>query len=247
MREDLLSTFTAWNKRRVETTPIVARGQNPYVNVTVEAGYSSAGSIATSKVFVGQVVEVKPGRMPPDLSVQIECFTRQLDKTTRRTNPPPENSTFREYAQWVADQTNSPLICETSFNDSRNWNHSSATQWVYNLIIDLQDMYKPDIVAFYENGTLIVRDKDKVVSIADKVTVSEFIGTPMYTEYGMQFKALFDPRITLVSAVKLNSKMNPSLNGDYVLQTVEYELASREANFYVTGFGSPPSDDGPPT
>ncbi len=250
-REQLLSQFTAWNKRNVNTTNIV-KGRsgegtpnfqgNPYINVTIEAGYiGTNGTNTTAVVFIGQVVEVTVARLPPDLGVSIECYTRQLDKLNRRTNRPPPNATFLEYAQWVGRQMDVPVVCETKVNDSKDWRHSAATQWVNNLIIDLQNSYMPDVVAFFENGTLIVRDLDRVITTAEIVEVDEFIGTPMYTEYGMQFKALFNPRITLVSAVRLKSLMNPSLNGDYILQSIDYELASRDLAFYVTGYGSPPS------
>jgi hypothetical protein len=240
-REQLLSQFTAWNRRIVNTTNVVAAGQNKYINVTVEAGYVSGGKNTTAVVFVGQVVEVTMASAPPDLGIRIECYTRQLDKTNRRTNRPPPQATFLEYAQWVGRQMDVPVVCETKVNDSKDWRHSVGTQWVSNLIIDLQDSYKPNVVAFFENGTLIVRDLDRVITTAEIVDVEEFIGTPMYTEYGMQFKALFNPRITLVSAVRLKSLMNPSLNGQYILQSIDYELASREVPFYVSGSGSPPA------
>jgi hypothetical protein len=243
LREQLLNQFTAWNKRMVERGGAKPNGpNNPYINVTVEAGYFDGSQNITAVIFVGQVVQVSPSGAPPNLAVKIECYTQQTNKLTWTSGRPPPNATFKEYVMWAGKLMQvDNIICETSMNDSRNWNQSASTHIVGDLLIDIQDAYKTDVAAYIDNNVLIVRDKDKIVSISGRVTVKDFIGTPMWTAWGAEFTTLFDPRIILTCAATLESLMNPSLNREFILTSVDYELSSRDVPFYVKANGSPPA------
>jgi len=241
LRAQLLSQFTAFNKKRIEMRKAeYGTADNPYVNVTVRAGYHKDGQDSTSVVFDGQVVLVTPSNYPPNLTTRIECASRQVDKLKYIRSNPPTNSTFKEYVDWVATQLQVSYICETSINNSKNWNQSSSTMVAGALLIDLQNAYRPDVVAYIDNNVLIVRDLNKVISSANKVTVDEFIGTPMWNTWGAEFVTLFDPKITLTSAATLRSEMNDSLNKqDFVIISVDYDLTSRDIGFYVKATGCP--------
>jgi hypothetical protein len=110
---------------------------------------------------------------------------------------------------------------------------------VAELLVNIQDAYKPNVAAFIDNNVLYVKDVNKVISTAQVVTVKEFIGTPLWTEWGVDFMTLFDPNITLAGAATLESKMNPSLNQTFVISSLEYDLTSREIPFYVKASANP--------
>lgn len=239
LREFLLSQFTAFNKRQVKSN--TAGSNNPYVNVEIEAGYVEGNLSRTGVIFFGQVVMVNPTSYPPNLTLRIECYTRQLDKLKWMSDVPPEDVTFLEYVQWVGRQLDLNVICDTKMNNSRNWNSSSSTQVLSQLVIDIQNAYRPDIAAYVEDNFLIVRDIDKVVSSANRVNVTEFVGTPVWNEWGVEFMTLFDPRLTLTSAVSLNSLMNPKLNQDFVIFSVDHDLSARDNPFYTKVYGIPPA------
>jgi hypothetical protein len=239
MREGLLSQFTAWNNRLVQT----GQAPEPFVKVTIEAGYSERRSENLAVVFKGEVAMVDPSSTPPDIGVKITCFTRQVDKTKWVTNRTPSSMRFYDLVAWVSDQIGfgSNFVCETSFNDTPIENPARSIQTVAGLIPYIQDLYKPDVAAFIDDDVLIVKDRDKVISREQLVPLDVFVGIPSWTEWGVEFTTIFNPSIRLAGAVNLTSKMNPGVNGNYVLTSLEYDLNSRDRAFYVKGFGSPPS------
>jgi hypothetical protein len=239
LRQRLLTQFTAWHKRKVES----GGASQDWIDIQIEAGWDN--SVGTSVIFKGQVVLVEPSSGPPNIGVRITCFTRQIDKTTWKSNPAPFKTTFENYVRWaskVMGLTNEP-ICQTSYNDLEIKNPARSIYDAGALLIDIQNQYRYgfDVVAFVDNDQLIVIDKAQAVASRGIVNLSEFIQTPTWTEWGASFLVLMEPRIQLVQAVTLNSLMNPGVNGTYVLTTLEYTLSSRDVPFYVRGNGSPPA------
>jgi hypothetical protein len=252
LRESLLSQFTAWNKRNLETGQPGYKAS--YIGVTVEAGYqnakavqtvngpsttassqsSTAGQATTSTVFAGQIVKATPVSSPPNIGVAIECYTQQLSRIEYISNFAPTKTTFKQYVQWAGAQMGvSSVVCETSYDDVEITNPSASTHIVGTLLVDIQNAYRPNVAAFIDNNILYVKDQNKVVSTAQVVTVSEFIGTPLWTEWGVDFMCLFNPQIALAGAATLQSSMNPSLNQTFVISSLDYDLNSRETPFYV--------------
>lgn len=237
LRESLLSQFTAWNKRNIET------GQPgysaSYINVTVYAGYETISSSGTSSntivVFQGQIVLANPISLFPNLGVRLECYSQQLNKLNWVTEPAPTQGTFKSYVIWAAQWMGvSSVQCETSYDDTNITNPFASTHIAASLLVDIQNAYRPNVVAFIDNNILYVKDINKAISSAQIVNVSEFVGTPpMWTEWGVEFTTLFDPKILLVNAVTLQSILNPSLNQTFVISSLDYDLQSRETPFYV--------------
>lgn len=241
LREYLLSNFSAWDRRQGEE----GMSENPYINVIVEAGYNNVNGTQTnpSVVFYGAITKVTPASGPPDIGLSIECFTQQYDRTQYKTDVTPAKTTFYNYVAWAAQQMGlgTNFICETVWNDAEITNPSASTAMVSALLVDIQTV-KPRVAAFVENGRLIVRDIDKVMSISELIQITEFIGVPQWNEWGCEFQVLFDQRLHFPAAVQLHSLMNPSLNeGSYVLYLLEFDLASRDTPFYIKGSGSPPA------
>jgi hypothetical protein len=194
-------------------------------------------------VFVGQVVCCAPTSPPPNIGVRLDCFSRQVDKSKFVTEPCPNQSTFYDYVKWAAKQMGfgDNFVCETSFNDTKIKNPSASTFIAESLLVDIQDNWKPAVAAFIDNNRLIVKDINKIIDPNHVAQVSEFIGIPQWTEWGVDFSCMFTPSIQLAGAVNLTSKLNPSIDNKYVVMGLEYDLASREAPFYVKAFVSPPA------
>lgn len=235
LREQLLSQFSALQQASG------ARGQTqgpPYIEITIDAGYNnnqgSGGQASGALVFDGAVVKVTPGSGPPNVGFTIECSAQQYDRQQYQMDQAPPQTTFLNYVKWASKQmglTADP-ICESQWNDYVITNPSVANDVVSKLLWDIQTV-RPRVVAFIENQQLIVRDLNQVMSVSDIVQVTEFIGIPQWTEWGAEFQTLFDPRLHFPSAVQLNSVMNPSLNKQYVIYSLEYDLASRDTPFYI--------------
>lgn len=239
VRSSLLSQFTAWNRRRVDTGDLAPA----YTNVSVVAGYMVDGVEQVAEVFAGQVVQVDLSSTPPDIGVRIECYTQQLNKASFKNGPPPVTCTFYEYVKWAAETMGfgSNFDCQTSFNDrvinnpARSWITTEAIIW------DIQNYYRPDVTAFIDNARLIVRDRNKIIDKGAVPEFSEFVGIPSWQQWGVNVQMMMDIRIKLTGGMTILSQMNPTLNGTYVIHTVEYELCSRRPPFFVRAIGAPPA------
>jgi hypothetical protein len=167
-----------------------------------------------------------------------------LSRMAWKTEPTPPDLTFRQFVEWAGRQMKvSRTICETSQDDAMTGNIAGSTHTVGNLLVDIQNAYNPNIVAYIDNNVLIVRDIDRVVDVSGHVTVNEFIGTPMWTQWGVEFQTLFDQTLGLTCAVKLNSKMNPSLNHEFIVVNIDYVLSSRDTPFYIKVYACPPASE----
>jgi hypothetical protein len=240
LRERLLSQFTAWNKRNLEQGTGSAATQN-YIGVTIQAGYSNANGQSTSTtIFAGQIALAGPTSGPPNVGVRLECYSQQLSKLEWITAPAPTSGTFKSYVQWAGAQMGvSSVVCETSYDNQPITNPFASTHVVAELLVDIQSAYRPNVAAFIDNNVLYVKDVNKVVSSAQVVNVSEFIEIPMWTEWGVEYTTLFDPKIILAGATAPQSVMNPTLNQTFVTSSLEYDLTSREVPFYVKVNGNP--------
>lgn len=240
MREGLLSQFTAWNKRKIEQGDLTPN----WIPVTIEAGYRDDSGDHTSLVFKGDVVLCEPASPPPNVSIRITAYTNQINKTKYVTAPAPAQSTLYDYVAWAAGQMGlgTNFICDTSYNNSIITNPSRSTLIAAALVIDIQNAYRQDIAAYVDDGVLIVKDIAKLINVNDVAHINSFVGAPpSWTEWGVSFVTMFDTSVRLGQAVDLQCIMNPSINGNYVITELEYDLSSRDKPFYVKGNGSPPA------
>jgi hypothetical protein len=251
LRTSLLSSFTAWNKRIIDTPQAGGMPtQQSYINITVDAGYATPGQPSNVvRVFSGQVVLCDPVGALPDMAVKITAYSQQVNKLNYLTTTPGATTTFANYVAWAAQQMGVNVSCETSYNNRVITNPAGSIQTADALLVDIQNLYHPDVAAFIDSrtNTLVVRDVNKIVSTANVVTVDEFIGPPpSWTAWGVRFQCLFNPAILMTSAVQLQSILNPSLGSaqdpkQYVVYSIMYDLTSRDPSFDMTVDASPPA------
>lgn len=241
LREQLLSQFTAWNKRQVDS----GVKEQKWIDVKIEAGYRDHENKEVSAVvFKGQVVLVNLVGLPPDIGISITCFSRQIDKTSFVSDPAPVKTTLEEYVKWAAGQMGlaDNYLCDTSYNKMVLTNPSSGAFTIAAILIDIQNARRPDIAAFIDDDFLVVKDRDRIINPSDIAKVKEFVGIPSWTEWGVEFTQLFDTNTKLAHAADLESILNPSVNGKYVIVSLNYDLTSRDVPFYVMAQGAPPAE-----
>ncbi|PMS33199.1 hypothetical protein B0G57_1204 [Trinickia symbiotica] len=249
LRQTLLSQFTAWNKRQIEQPVGAVAPRNNFVPVKVYAGYHSGsvgpaapGQNTTTLIFDGWVVLCDPISGPPNIGVRLTCYQLAQQKTQFISDVAPASATVEQYANWIAKQMGlARVLCVTSLKDKVISNLSGTTEIVAALLVDIQEAFRPNVAAFIDNNTLIVKDVNQVIDNFNTVAVDEFIGTPMWTEWGVEFTCLYDPKIQLAGAATLKSLMNPGLNKSWVITALRYNLSSRAEPFYVTVDGCPPA------
>lgn len=232
-----LTEFTAWNKRLAQT----GSEHLAYINVKVEAGYNEGGTIT---VFTGQVVAARLTSPPPSLGVSIQCASRQIDKLKDTPYPPPTD-TFKQYVIWAAKEMGVAWDCQTSYDDAVTPGLFATAYTVDALLWALQSAFRPFVVAYVDNDRLVVRDLNKALDSERIVYLEEFIGAPLWTDYGATFRAMFDHRVHLGGLVNIASKLTPGLaNAEaWLVYSIDYELTTREQPFYISCAVYPPASD----
>ncbi len=252
LRTSLITQFTAWNKRNIENGQPNAT-QRSYIGVTIQAGYQTPSSNNASwggagqgttqnlvTIFFGQVVLAGPVGELPNMAVKITAYSQQISKVQYVTQVPPGQMTFKAYAAWVAAQMGVNLLCQTSYDNVVVTNPGASIHTVGDLLVDIQNYYRPSVAAYVDSNTLYVKDINAVITNTNTVTIDEFIGMPLWDEWGVEFECLFNPQLLLSCAANLVSTMNPSLNGySYVIYALSYDLTSRDTAFYVKANGAP--------
>jgi hypothetical protein len=240
VREQLLSQFTALNRRLVNS----GRAQPAYLDMQVEAGYLfSNGTDTTSVIYKGQVVQTDLVSGPPNVTVRITCYTHQVDKTVY-IDAPPYETTFKGLVLWAGaamgfDASN--IKCDTVFDNTAWFNAARSTSVASELPMYISQAYYPNVLAFIDDDIFYVKNTYDVINPSDVVSLNEFIGIPSWNEWGVEFTTLFDPTIRTAQGVNLTSLLNPGLNGVYVVMGIEYDLTSRETPFYCHVHASPPA------
>lgn len=238
-RNFLLGYFTQWENRNYS---------QPFVPIDLRIGRASNPRQLTT-IFRGAVLETSIGS-PPDITLNIKCQTSLIDMNISSTGFVTKTvarlSTHRQLCQWAADLVNMPLVYEVTIPlptipASTN---AAIIQKAYSLtavVGMLANFHKDKVCVFVDDGQLIVTEWGRALrgEILEVNASVGLIGIPMVTQWGVQFTTLADVPIRLASAVNLYSELNPAVNQNWIMTQVDYDLSSRDNNWYATWSGSP--------
>lgn len=103
-----------------------------------------------------------------------------------------------------------------------------------------------NVKAFIDDDVLYVKDRDKALSGKLRILSQKtgMIGIPKATEKGLEVSYLIDGESCLGGMLRLNSKFNPSLNGDYIIEQLKFDIASHEDAFFIRQPANGPDDTG---
>lgn len=239
-RAQLMSNFTAWNYRK--------NPSRQYVGVEVFAAYDNTDS--PGRVFVGDVVKCGPIGENPNHGVQITAYTRQIDRTNLITASLPTNPTFKQAVDAVAAAAGLTSDCKTRIDNkvipnfgSFQVNPLQAPQhYTIQAAIGMLWRVDPDGVGVWvDDDVLYARDIGAVIDPNNIIKLDSFVGTPpTWNEWGIVGTVLYTPGLTVAAGIDVVSKMNPGVNGQYVVTSLDCNLASRDTPFYMTFKASPP-------
>lgn len=244
IRQRLMTAFTAWNYTKQTVTL--------FVQVEVFAGYSERGLVnPMSRIFVGDVVKCNITGVAPDCRLTAEAFTRQVDRTNLTPVSIPVNATFKTVLELIAKAAGLIPDCNTTRDEQRTISNFGAFMVnptgepkrlsVQGAIGGLLQLFGDKIAVWVDDDRLMARDIGRRAG-TDVARVSVFIDSPpSWNEWGITFKTLFNPELRIAAACAINSKVNTGANGEFIITSLEYELAPRQGPFYVTVKASPPA------
>lgn len=217
-RDYLLTETSPFNKNR---TP---------KRIIVEVGRVSSG---LSTLFVGDITSAEP-TSPPDIELTLKAKTASASANELVSRSAGALAQLSNIARGVATDLGLALIFEALDRQIPNYSHTgSALAQVERL------RQVGGVSAFVDDSSLIVKDRLKALSgaVRELDLDSGLVGLPKATETGAKITFLVDGGATLGGTLRVRSKFNPPLSGDYRIEQLAFDVASHEDPFFYTAVG----------
>jgi hypothetical protein len=209
----ILSETSPFNKNRKSKKLIVEAGRVSY-------GYF--------KVYEGNIVMSGLAEQPPDVTASLKCLTGNFNKSKLVSKSGSKKLSLKNLASQVASDTLSSLNFTAKDKNISNYNFTGSS------LKEIDELNKYGVNAFLDDDTLVVTDIN--VPIPNSVRVlnehNGLIGIPELTELGVKVKFLLDNITKIGGGLRLQSNIYKSLNGDYVIYKLNFEIANRDTPFY---------------
>lgn len=205
---------------------------SPYINpgirkkINVYAGYDTTGY---GRIFTGDIYKALPSDMP-DTWLNIEAKSLYYQNRVPISYSA-QNVTMQEAGQSVANQLGLDFEWQADTQktiDVFNFRGSKAQ------LIDKYNSFG-DVVAFEDNGVLKVQNKDAKRGKGQIKLISKdtgMIGIPEPDQFGVKVKCLLDPSFACGDWIRVQSDRLKSVNGEYQIYTLDFDITSREQAFY---------------
>lgn len=182
------------------------------------------------RIFTGDIVSAEPSS-PPDVDVIIKAKTQSAQASNVIAISGGTISKLSAVSQRVADEIGVGLDFQALDKNISNFSYSGAALKMVNLLQD-----SGGVRAFIDDELLIVKNYGEALSGRIRILNQEsgMVGIPKATEKGVDVTFLIDSESLLGGMLRLDTKMNKSINGDYVIDQLKFDVASHEDPFFYT-------------
>lgn len=212
-RDFLLTETSPFNKNR---TP---------KRLVVEVGRISTGLF---KIYTGDIISAEPSS-PPDVDIVLKSKTGNAANGSVVSKSAQASSKLSAIAAGVASDIGAALDFQALDKLIANYTYTGGALGQVNRLAEAGG-----VRAFVDDTRLIVQDFDKAVQGRVKILNmnSGMVGIPKATEKGVEVTYLIDGESVLGGTLRLQSKFNRSLNGDYKIDQLKFDVASHEDPFF---------------
>lgn len=198
--------------------------------LVLEVGRQSAGLV---QLFIGDIVSSEPSG-PPDLDVTIKAMTQNAQAGNIIAKAAPATIKLSDLTKSVASDLGLAVDFQADDKNISNYTFSGAA---LKQVTKLQE--SGGVSAYIDNNTLVVKDAARPLSGRVRVLNQDsgMVGIPKATEKGINVSMLIDGETVLGGALRIESKLNKSLNGDYVITQLGFEVASHDTPFFYNALG----------
>lgn len=212
-RDFLLTETSPFNKNR---TP---------KRLTLEVGRVSTGLFT---VIIGDIVSADPSS-PPDVEITLKAKTGNASNGKVISSSAQGMSKLSAIANTVASDLSLLLDFQATDKNIANYTYTGGALGQVNRLAEAGG-----VRAFIDDEKLIVQDYQNPAAGRIKVLNmnSGMIGLPKATEKGVTVTYLVDGESVLGGLLRLESKFNQSLSGDYRIDQLGFEVASHDDPFF---------------
>ena len=224
-RDFLLTETSPYNKNR---TPKI---------IVLEAGRVSTG---TSVIFKGNIASCAPTQ-PPDIGLRFKCLANMFLKGKMVSAQQGGSVPLSRIAGGVAGDLGVGLNFQAQ---DRNISNYAFTGGALKQLDELSSAGAVDV--FIDGNTLVVKDIHVPLTGVLRIVseTSGMVGIPEPTEQGVKVSCLLDNQTSIGGALQVESDLNPTLNGKYVVYKLGFNITSRDVPFYWIPEGQRMSDAG---
>ncbi|MEM8169184.1 hypothetical protein Q4R15_04950 [Morganella morganii] len=206
-----------------ETSPFAGNKSSP--RIVVEAGRAGTGVF---RIYTGDIVSAEISS-PPDVTLTLKAKT---GNASARDIVSPEGRQLAKMSEIAAD-----IACDCNVTLNFQATDKNIGNWYFcgpalKQVERLQEA--GNVKAFIDDDVLYVKDSDKALSGRLRILSqkSGMVGIPKATEKGVDVTYLIDGESSLGGMLRLDSKYNPALNGDYIIEQLKFDIASHDDPFF---------------
>ena len=191
----------------------------------VEAGRVSTGLF---RVFVGDITSAEQAP-PPDLDITIKASTQNAQAGNVVSTSAGPQTQLSALARTVARDLGLTLEFQAQDKTIGNFLHTGSA---LGQVQRLQEA--GGVSAFIDDTVLVI--KDAVRPLSGRVRIlnkdSGMVGIPKINEKGVTVEFVIDPETAIGGALRIESKINPALNGEYVINQLAFDITSHDTPFF---------------
>lgn len=224
--------FKIFNLTKEQRNYILTR-TSPYqlqrqpIRMFLDVGRESYG---TFRLFDG-FVWTSNITQPPDIGIILTAITNNFATGVILSNTQSSVTQLRVVAQTIADNNGLKLDFQATDRQIDNYAYNGSAGFQINSLNEIGG-----IIASVDQGTLTVINAGQPLSGGARVlsAATGMVGIPQITQKGIVVKMMLDNTIQLNKLVSVESEVLPAANGDYIVEKIVFEVASRDQPFFYT-------------
>lgn len=219
-RQFLTSEFSPFNRVNKPKT------------ITIEAGRASTG---TAVIYKGQFNQISLGQ-PPDVECIFKTSTLSISNLTLTNYSSPGTDNLSNLCDRVSQNLGLNLRFEADDKQINNYKYLGGAVDELSHIEQLAD-----INAYVDDDDLIVKNSSQPLKGVKRILSenSGIVGKISRTERGISVRYLLDTSSKVGGELEIQSVFDNSLNGNYIIYQLGFELANREMPFYWNAYCFP--------
>lgn len=208
-----------------ETSPFNQNRQRK--RIVVDAGRLSTGY---TRIFAGDIISATVTQ-PPDIILSIKAKTNQYDKGNIVAHTQAAQVPLSRIAKRVAEDLALQLVFEALDKNIANYSFTGAA------LKQVEQLGKAgNVNAFVDDETLFVKNRGAELAGVTNILSEDsgMVGIPELTEHGVRVRYMLDPTSRIGGRLTVQSRLNPSANGEFVIYKLNFDISNRDTPWYYT-------------
>lgn len=197
------------------------------VNVTIHAGHKDKG---TAILYSGTVFRSYQ-LYKPNTGIELRCMSGYLNYLIHTNHEFGKDTKFSDVAREFAKDNNVKLSFEVEDKPVGAFTYDDMISGE----LDKLKSFDKDCTVYIDSAlsTMIVRYKNNPSKYSGVVEINAKNGLKLIsaTEQGIELENIFTNAITINSQLNVNSEINSTLNGNYLVNNMKFDLSSRDDAF----------------